>query len=91
MCKANVALTHEVFHLGAHSRPEHALAKSAKAAPQANVTRVSERHKLLSQGTGDKQARSAEYQVPLNNQCIKKLEERAQDWITLMNASRPTF
>ena len=77
MCKASVALTHDIFHLSAHSGPEHALAETAKAVPQANVTRVSQR--LLSEGTGDKQARSAEHQVPLSNQWITKLEERAQD------------
>ena len=71
--------------------PEQVLAKSAKAPPEANVTRVSWGHKLLSEGTGDKQVRSAEHQVPLNNQCITKLEERAQDRIALVNVARPTF
>ena len=54
-----------MFHLGAHPGPEHGLANLAKATPQVNVTRVSYRHKLLSESTGDKHARSEEYQVPL--------------------------
>ena len=42
-------------------------------------------------GTGDKHARSAEHQAPLNNQRITKLEEMAQDRIALMDVTRPTF
>ena len=76
MCKANVTLTHEVLHLGAHFGPEHALAKSGEGTHQANVTRVSLGHKLFSEGTEDKQARSEENQVPLNNQRITKLEKK---------------
>ena len=90
MCKANVTLTHEVLHWGAHFGPEHALAKSEEGTHQANVTRVSLGQCTVPspECTEDKQARSEENQVPLNNQRITKLEKKGRTRIALMNADR---
>ena len=48
MCKANVTLTDEVLHLGTHSGPEHALAKSMVGLHVHNITAKDVLVKLLS-------------------------------------------
>ena len=91
MCKANVTLTHEILHLGTHSGSEHALTKPAKAPHRPMwLKRAKDINYFLRVLSGG-EARSAENQVPLNNQRMTKLEERAHDWIALMNLARPTL